>query len=313
VLLGFDIGGTSIKTGIFDDDFNLINKYQIFYNEMINSDNFPEFLIEKMVEIIKTAESDYPDLSAVACGVPGVVSAGGVIKVAPNMKGIIDFPIKDILESKIKFPFKVDNDANVAALAELHLGAGKNNNYFIYVTLGTGIGGAVIADGKIFRGSSGGAGEIGHLIIDYANKSYDNRNYRFGTLEVLSGRSGILNLAKEILENNPVHQLNKIKNFDVEDIAILAEKNNFLAQQILDITAQRIASALVSIANLLDIPDFVIGGGISKSNYLLTKIEENLILRALPSISGRIKLTRAKFVENTGIVGAAVLSKFYTN
>jgi predicted NBD/HSP70 family sugar kinase len=110
-----------------------------------------------------------------------------------------------------------------------------------------------------------------------------------------------------------VHQLNKIKNFDVEDIAILAEKNDFLAQQILDITAQRIASALVSIANLLDIPDFVIGGGISKSNYLLTKIEENLILRALPSISGRIKLTRAKFVENTGIVGAAVLSKFYTN
>lgn len=312
MVLGFDVGGTSIKAGIFSNDFILEKKYHTPYNENAKSPDFPEFLIEEIFKIWENAISAFPDIGSVGIGVPGVVSSEGVIAVAPNMLGIINFPIKHLLSQKINVPLEVDNDANAAALAELKLGNGKSINDFMYVTLGTGIGGAIISNGNIFRGSAGGAGEIGHTIIDYSNEKYDKRPYRIGALEVFAGREGILRLANELIsKQNNASELKNRTNFDVADIAELAEIGDETALIVLKIVGEQIGIALVNSANILDIPAFIIGGGISKSKILLKEIENTLKLRSIPSISERAKVIPAKFIQDTGIYGSAVLAKFY--
>lgn len=311
--LGIDVGGTSIKAGVFDDEFRNLKKYHSPYNENALSENFPKFLIEQIFKIWNDASSEFSSISAVGCGVPGVVSYDGVIAVAPNMKGIVNFPIKKLLREKINLPLAVDNDANAAALAELKLGNGVSLEHFIYVTLGTGIGGAIISGGEIFRGSNGGAGEIGHTIIDYNNSEFDKRPYRIGVIEVFAGREGILRLANEILENNNNSLLSNKRNFDVYDISKSADSGDEVSIEILKITGERIGVALANSANILDIPTFVIGGGISQSQILLNEIESSLKLRSIPSVAVRAKVVPAKFVQDTGIVGAAVLAKFYAN
>lgn len=311
MILGIDVGGTSLKAGVFDDAYNLEEKFQIFYNNWALSDEFPDYLIKEIINIWNLSENKYGKIHSLGCGVPGVVSNDGVIAVAPNMKGIINFPIKSILENQINASIEIDNDANAAALAELVLGSGRLKKNFIYVTLGTGIGGAIISDGKLFRGSSGGAGEIGHCIIDYQNSRFDTRPYRIGTIEVLSGREGILRLANEIATSYPESKLNQLDNFDVKDISESANLGDFAATEIIKITAKRIATALATTANILDIPEFIIGGGISKSKLLLQEIKNNLVQISLPSLSNRIDVLPAKFIEDTGIYGAAVLSNIY--
>ncbi|MBX3043664.1 MAG: ROK family protein [Candidatus Kapabacteria bacterium] len=313
MLLGIDIGGTSIKAGIFDYDFKLFNKFKIPYLENAKSRDFPEYLIDELFNLINSSIENFPNIEKIGFGVPGVVSREGVIKVAPNMLGIVDFPIKQLIKSRINLPIAIDNDANVAALAELKLGSGLEYQHFVYVTLGTGIGSAIISNSEIFRGSSGGAGEIGHTIIDYTNTRYDSRSYRIGTIEVLAGRQGILNLAAEILPDYPNSKLNDYDNIDVGEIAGDAESGDLAALKILKITGERIGTALVNSANILDIPTFIIGGGISQSQILINEIEKILKLRSIPSISERVKVIKAKFIQDTGIFGAAVLAKYYAN
>ncbi|MDT3738983.1 MAG: ROK family protein [Candidatus Kapabacteria bacterium] len=311
--LGFDAGGTSLKAGIFDDDINLMQKYFVPYHDIVKTNDFPEFLLEQIFKIWNEATDNYPQIKAVGIGVPGVVSNEGVIAVAPNLKGIVKYPILQLLKNKINQPLAVDNDANTAALAELYYGNGADLNDFIYVTLGTGIGGCIITGRMIFRGSSGGAGEIGHIIIEYKNSQDDPRPYREGVIEVFAGREGILRLAENILNNYPKSELNKHKNYDVAEISKFADMGDDASIEILQITGYKIGCALVSAANILDIPNFVVGGGISRSALLLKQIENTLKRKAIPSVAARIKLTAARFVEDTGIVGAAVLAKFYAN
>ena len=311
--LGFDVGGTSLKAGIFDDDINLLQKYFVPYHDIVKTKEFPEFLLEQIFNIWNEATDSYPQIKAVGIGVPGVVSNEGVIAVAPNLKGIVKYPILQLLKNKINQPLAVDNDANTAALAELYYGNGADLNDFIYVTLGTGIGGCIITGRMIFRGSSGGAGEIGHIIIEYKNSQDDPRPYREGVIEVFAGREGILRLAENILNNYPKSELNKHKNYDVAEISKFADMGDDASIEILQITGYKIGCALVSAANILDIPNFVVGGGISRSALLLKQIENTLKIKAIPSVAARIKLTAARFVEDTGIVGAAVLAKFYAN
>lgn len=313
MFLGIDIGGTSIKSGVFDEYFNLVKKYHIPFGDSTISPTFPALLIEKLFDLFDKSFAEFSNISAIGCGVPGVVSNDGVIAVAPNFSGIVEFPIKKILQEKCKLPLAVDNDANVAALAELKIGNGADLEHFIYITLGTGIGGAIISNGQIFRGSSGGAGEIGHCIIDYHNSDFDKRSYRMGVLEVFSGREGILRLANDIKQKFPDSDLNNISSFDIVDIARFAKAGDTACLEILRITGERIGVALANSANILDIPTFVIGGGISQSKILLNEIETTLKLRSIPSISKRAKVIPAKFVQDTGIFGAAVLAKFYAN
>lgn len=308
MFLGLDVGGSSLKAGVFSKEFNILKQYSESYSEIAKTGDFPDFLISKIFELFDDSKKNFPSLISAGIGVPGVVTSEGTIVAAPNLTGIINFPILKILKEKIDIPLSIDNDANAAALAELHFGSGKNLNDFIYVTLGTGIGGTIISKREIFRGSSGGAGEIGHTIIRNGHKEYDSRSYREGVVEVYAGREGILRLANESVTKYHDSKLIKIKNFDVSDISVLADSGDNHSRYILSETGDLIAAALATAANILDIPYFIIGGGISQSDFLINEIEIKLKQKSIPSISNRIFVDKAKYKKDTGITGAATLA-----
>ena len=201
----------------------------------------------------------------------------------------------------------MDNDANAAAVAELIAGNGKELNNFVYITLGTGVGGAIIINKEVYRGNIGGAGEIGHIIFNSTNmnKEVNKPAYRNGALETYIGREAIINnYKKQCNENNiPVPA-----DIDVSDISILAENNDKIAVKTLKEAGFKLGIAIATINHILDIGNFIIGGGISQSKLLLTSSEITAREHSLPSVS-KIKIQQAKFIQNTGIIGAALLGK----
>ncbi len=305
MFLGVDIGGTSVKAGILTNDNKLIEKKSI----PTNSHDGVKILLPRIKAFVCEYFEHYPNIKSIGFGVPGVVDSKGCIAVAPNLDGWIDIPFARYINTFANVPFAVDNDANAAALSELHLGSVSNKEHFIYLTLGTGVGGAIIADRQIFRGSSGGAGEIGHTIISYDAKQKKEMSYQTGTLEAFLGRNSILELAKKELRKFPQSSLKQIKKYDVADIQKAADEGDELASKVLEQCGVFLGIGIASAMNLLDIPTAVIGGGIGKSSILVKSAKANAINRVLPSLIKPFEILNAKFDSDTGVIGAALLGK----
>ncbi len=299
--LGIDIGGTTIKGAIMDDYYSLSHQNSI----PTNPNSAHTEILENIIEFIANYTHNY-DIQSVGIGIPGVVNAEGTVLIAPNLKDFKNIPVKKILDEWFSLPLILDNDANVAAYAELYNGAGKNLNNFLYVTLGTGVGGAIIYNGQIFKGNSGGAGEIGHTFLGFSE--FDSReinDFRKITLESHTGRLAIIDLYRKLNSDKSI-----ATDIDVIDIFKLAKNHDISAIKCFEIIGTYLGSGLASAMNLLDIPNVIIGGGVSMtSEILFPNIEKILSRRLLPSLSANYKLLNAKYNKNTGIYGAAMLGK----
>ena len=307
--IGVDIGGTTAKIGVTDALGNIL------YKEIVatGGDISPNIILNKIIDKTRKIAEKFENIKAIGIGLPGIVK-NGIIQIAPNLPLWKDFDIENIFRNNFSYPIAIDNDANTAAIAELILGTGREKTNFVYITLGTGVGGAIIIDKKIYKGINGAAGEIGHLIIEYNNN--DNiPDFRKGILEEFIGRKSIIELAKKMLENYP-NSILKQSDFDVVDISKAAEKNDELARKCLMQIGEFLGIAIANIANLLDITDFIIGGGISAINEIMyenaLKTAKN---RAIPPIAKHITIEKAHFINDTGIIGAALVGAnvFYEN
>jgi glucokinase len=205
----------------------------------------------------------------------------------------------------------LDNDANVAAYAELETGAGHDISNFLYVTLGTGVGGCIILNGEIVRGTIGGAGEFGHTIIKADDNEEDfEKSYRTGVLEEYIGKNQIINLAKKIMEEFPKAELGKIKNPDVRQISEFISKGDPVAIECFKRVGHYLGVGITSVLNLLDLRVAIIGGGISQAHSMLLETAlQTIRRRALPSIAGEAEVRLAEFSNDAGMIGAALLGK----
>lgn len=303
--LGIDIGGTSIKAAILTQQNELIEKAAI----PTNSSEGVRVVLPRIKSLVLDYFDRFPNILSIGFGVPGVVDRKGNVLVAPNLKEWMDIPFASYIRTFSDVPFAVDNDANTAALSELHLGNARTKDDFIYITLGTGVGGAIIANRKIFSGTIGGAGEIGHTIISYDAKQKTEHIYQLGTLESFLGRNAILELAKKELRKHPQSSIKQIKNYDVADIQSAAENGDALALEILEQCGNYLGIGVASIMNLLDIPNAIIGGGIGKSDFLIESACQVARKRLLPSLSSRFEIIKAKNESDSGVVGAALLGR----
>lgn len=303
--LGVDIGGDTIKTGVFDENFAPVD----FASYPTEADSGKERIIVNIENAIVDRIQAGFNIESIGVGAPGVVDGDGVVIVAPNLAGWENVPLLDILKKRFNMPVAIDNDANVAALAEAKLGAGRDLPYFLYATLGTGVGGAIIADGKLFKGAGGGAGEIGHLIVDKnADVSLFERSYRAGTLEEFAGRRQIVDFAKKLLKDYPGSPLSNIKDLSVKDVSDAAYEGDAAALECLRQTGETLGIGFATAMNLLDIRDVVIGGGVSRAHKSLFESILNAIrLRALPSVAKNASIRKARFLNDAGAIGAAVL------
>ncbi|MCC6845110.1 MAG: ROK family protein [Bacteroidetes bacterium] len=300
---GIDIGGTSIKYGITDNSGNIAAAAQISTNATDGADA----LIAKITAI---AQELAQKCISIGLGFPAVVF-DDCVHYPPNLPGWGIVPLADITRRACGKPTALINDANAAALAESAFGAGKDIDDFLFVTLGTGIGGGIILNKKIFIGGKGGAGEIGHIIVDINDESAKNEAaFKVGTLEKFAGRAGIIASARKIALNYPNSALHNYgDNLDVEHISASAEEGDFAAQKCLERTGEILGLGIVGALAILDLRIVVVGGGVSQSRHLLDALGKTLQHRALPTIAAETEVRKARFAKHAGIIGAALAGK----
>ena len=293
--IGIDLGGTNIRVSKVSEQGQVIQEIKgVSYGL-----EGPEKVITNMVDMIKQID-DYQSCSGIGIGVPGPVDTiNGVMKMSTNLPGFTDYPVGQEIYKRVGLPTYLDNDANVAGLAEALVGAGKNYPIVYYVTISTGIGGALIVNGKVVSGKNGYAGEIGNIIVKDTDQKYNQLNA--GAVECEASGTAMTFKAKKIFGED-------IK--DAKDFFDKVIENDKQALLLRDQMAKDLARLFASIAHVVDPNVFVIGGGVMKSEELFMEQMKNYYLEMVHPGMGEVVFTKA-MLDEPGIIGAAMLPRMW--
>ena len=303
---GVDIGGTTVKMGYFDEAGKLVDKWEI----PTVKDNGGEKILPDVVKAIESKlEAEgvaKEDLAGVGIGVPGPIFADGTVNRCVNL-GWGVFNVADKVKELLGMPelaVKVGNDANVAALGEMFKGSGEGYKNLVMATLGTGVGGGIILDGKILTGTTGGAGEIGHMPVGLNETECCGCGNK-GCLEQYASATGIVKVAKKILaECDTETPLRNMEGFSAKDVMDLAKAGDEVAIAVIEQLGDYLGKALAHIACVVNPSAFVIGGGVSKAGqFLLDVIEKHFKKNAFVPCSD-VKFVIASLGNDAGIYGA---------
>lgn len=312
LLLGVDIGGTTVKIGFIKEDGTILYKWEIPTNidhqgTSIATDIWTS--IEKKQALLDISEGS---LQGIGMGAPGFINEEtGFVYEAVNI-GWKNFALADEFKKLTNLPIFVANDANIAVLGENWKGAGNQSENLIAVTLGTGVGGGIIANGSIVSGESGTAGEIGHITVD--PDGHQCNCGRKGCLETITSATGIVRQAMHLIEENPnsdlaayYKQTGKITSKDIFD---LARKGDKLCDQVIHHTADVLGFVIANTATVINPSKILIGGGVSQAgDAFIQLIEEQFNKYALARISDICEIKIAELGNDAGIIGAASLVK----
>ena len=265
--IGVDVGGTSIKMGMFSHTGELLEKWEI--PTRVDEDEDMDRILPDIAESIekKRAEKN-GNIVGIGLGIPGPVTNDGVVLKCAN----IHWPVFNVKEKLFDLTgvanIRVGNDANVAALGEMWKGGGRGYDSIVMVTLGTGVGGGVILGGKILTGTQGAAGEIGHLTVEYGEEETCNCGKK-GCLEQYASATGIVRMAKK--QMSPQSSLAKLEEVTAKDIFDAAKAGDEYALHVVDEFARYLGVALANVAQILDPEAFVIGGGVARAGSIITE------------------------------------------
>lgn len=308
VCFGIDVGGTTVKIGLFTTEAKLIDSMEIVTRkEDEGSHVLPdicEAIEAKLVEKKITREN----LVGVGIGLPGPITKDGTVLKCVNLGWGI-FNVEEKLSQMLGgVKVKAGNDANVAALGETWQGGARGFEDVVLVTLGTGVGGGVIIGGNIIAGSNGAAGEIGHIPAVYGEDAETCGCGKKGCLETVGSATGIVREAKKLLaKSNEDSKLRGIEEFTCKDIFDAAKEGDKLALEVVDKLAYYLGNAIAGVASVTNPQVIVIGGGVSKAGkFLLDKIEENFINNAFHATKNA-KFALATLGNDAGMYGAAAL------
>lgn len=304
--LGIDIGGTTVKLGLFTVEGELLKKWEIETRKIENGKYILEDITQSINDVLEKENINKGLILGAGVGVPGPVTNDGWVQGCVNL-GWPVFNVAKSLEDILELPVKVANDANIAALGEMFQGGGKGYKNMIMVTLGTGVGGGIIIDGNIIAGSTGSGGEIGHIRVNDQEKDFCNCGGK-GCLEQYASATGIVKIAKEILNNNnDESKLRQLENITAKDIFNLAKEDDQVALEIVDRFSYILGSTLANIACISNPEIFVIGGGVSKAgDILLDNVKKYYKEKGFYGIT-EVEFKVATLGNDAGIYGGAKL------
>jgi len=312
--IGIDIGATSVKAGIVKRDGRLVEKAAIKTSEIQGPAHFLS-LLEKLIEqMLKTSKIEKRAVGGIGVGAPGWVEHyKGIVRELTNIPDWENVPLALQLEEKTGLKAFVDNDANVMAIAELHYGAGRGHRNVVCLTLGTGVGGAIVINGEVFRGAHGLAGEIGHMTLDLQGP--ECACGARGCLENYVGNRFIVENAVKRLEKNSHgpqgNILLKMAGGDPGKITpkMLAEaayEGDKIAIEIWRETGHYLGTALAVLVNLINPECFIIGGGVAKAGAILfDEMRNTMASLAMNDLGKETPILEAQLSEDAGIIGAA--------
>lgn len=302
---GADIGGTTVKLGLFTTEGELLEKWEIPTRTGAEFDILKDVAASCRERMGQKALSE-EDFAGIGIGVPGPVRADGSVDVCVNL-GWGRKQVRDEIGAALGMPAAVGNDANVAALGEMWQGGGKGYENVVMVTLGTGVGGGIIVDGKVISGAHGCGGEIGHMTINTHETETCNCGKK-GCLEQYASATGIVRMAKKALaESDEDTVLRKADTLTAKDVMDAAKFGDAFALRLLEDFARRLARGLSFISCVTDPDIFVIGGGVSKAGEIITEAVERHFQNFVFSGQKQTKFGLATLGNDAGIYGCAKL------
>jgi len=312
--VGIDLGGTNIAAGLVDEEGHIIHKDSTPTGRHRSFQDIVKDMAMLVLKVIQDAGKDIKDVKSVGIGSPGVSNdEKGILVYANNLDNFVNAPLREEIQKYIDLPVFLDNDANCAALAESVAGAAKGFTNSITITLGTGIGGGVIIDGKIYAGFNYSALELGHTVIEMGGEQCTCG--RKGCWEAYASATGLIRQTKRAAQANPDSLINKLVNNDLSKIDAktafdAARQGDKTGREVVDKYIYYLAEGIINVINTFAPEVLVIGGGVSKEGeYLLKPLREIVYKYVYFKEEPQTKITTAKMGNDAGIVGAAMLGR----
>ena len=302
---GIDVGGTTVKCGLFQTDGTLVDKWEIPTRTENKGENILPDVANAINLKLEEKKIDKADVEGVGIGIPGPINSKGEAACAVNLYWGFT-PVAQILHDLTGLKAKAGNDANVAALGEAWKGAAAGAQNVILVTLGTGVGGGIIIDGKIVAGAHGAGGEIGHVTVVQDEKEACNCGNK-GCLEQMASATGIVRIGKKIMAENTAETKLHLDNFSAKTIFDAYKEGDSVAKQIVDKFAEYLGTALAIFTCVVDPEVIVIGGGVSKAGQPLIDAVAGYYKEHAFISCKDTPIVLAKLDNDAGIYGAAKL------
>lgn len=311
IYVGIDLGGTAIKAGLCDASGTLLRSAE----GPTGAENGAQAVIDNIVAIVRKLVQDagyeWDQVAGIGAGIPGFMNIReGVVLLSPNLRWN-DVPVKRLLEERLGKPVRINNDANVAALGEVWSGAGAGRKNVVCFTLGTGVGGGIIINGKIYEGAAGMAGELGHIQIVPDLEAVQCGCGQTGCLETVSSATGIVRMANDAVERGDRTSLALLETITAKDVFDAAKSGDEAALRIVQRAAYYLGRAMAALAVILNPERFIIGGGVSKAGDILFNVVRENFEKYTPAASRQgVDIVPAQLGNDAGVVGAAGLGLY---
>mgnify|MGYP002661392352 FL=1 len=316
--IGIDLGGTSVKLAILTAEGDIQQKWTIPTNINDKGAHIVPDIVASIKHHLDLYKMTADDFQGIGMGSPGAVDReAGTVEGAFNLNWKTLQPVREVIEREIGIPIFIDNDANVAALGEKWRGAGADDRDVVFVTLGTGVGGGIIAEGNLIHGTAGSGGEIGHMTVEPGG--FDCTCGKKGCLETVASATGVVKLARKHAEEYAGNAQLKFIIDDGQEITSkmifdLAKEGDELAVLVVDRAAYYLGLACSHIGNLLNPAYIVIGGGVSAAGeYLLEQVRTYFADFTFPNVKKTTHIKLAALGNDAGIVGACYLALMETS
>lgn len=310
--IGIDLGGTNIKVGLVDENYNIVQKATAKTNLPRPADEICGTIVELIWQCLNAAKVTIGEVNSIGIGTPGVANRNsGVVLYSCNL----DFhntDLRTLLKQRLNKPIYVENDANAAAFGEVLAGAGKGYSDVVVVTLGTGVGGGIIIGGKIYTGFNFCGAELGHTVIEFNGRQCGCG--RKGCFEAYSSATALINMTKEAMEAHKDSKMWEIASGDIEKVDGKTafdgmRADDEAAKGVINMYIEYLGCGLTNIVNTFQPEVLLIGGGICKEGENLTKPLYEIIKRDSYCVDEKqsTKLDICKLGNDAGIIGAAFL------
>lgn len=311
-LLGIDLGGTTTKFAIMKPQGEIQQRWSIQTDVLNDGNNIIPNIIDSINHHLQLYQMSAKQFQGIGIGTPGSVDyQTGTVDSAFNLNWDRPMALKEQIELHTNIPVQVENDANVAALGERWLGAGKNSDNVAFVTLGTGVGGGIIINGQIIHGQGGSAGEIGHMTIN--PQGYRCTCGKKGCLETVASATGIVHVARDYAQeyagdSELKASLDNGDDLTAKDVFDLAKQNDPLALKVTSAVCDQLGLALSIVAVTINPQYIIIGGGVSNAgDFLLQRVQGSYNRYVFSSVKKTTTLTLATLGIEAGVIGAASL------
>ena len=307
-VIGIDAGGTKLLGGVVDEALDVHHRVLRTWDGADRRGTLDVF-----ADAVDEARAAAPDAAAVGLGIPSLVDQERGVSVWSNHLPIEDVGFRELMAERVGMPVHVDNDANMAAVAEHRHGAARGCDHAVLLALGTGIGGALVLDGRLYRGARGFAGELGHMVLDHDGEDCPGACPGRGCLEALASGRSIGRVAERLAEARPDSALwraraegGHITGTAVTELAVGGDED---ARSVMAEVGRRLGAGITGIVNALNPEVVVVGGGaVAAGDLLLDPAREVVRAHALPPCAESVRVVAARFGGEAGMLGAALVA-----